>query len=216
VSIREVYWAAKSVSETLLKQLYWRDFYYQVVYHNQNTLSQNLKSKYDAIPWSTGKQAETHFQKWITGKTGFPLIDAGMRQMNETGFQHNRCRMNVASFLTKILRIDWRWGEQYFARSLIDYDPCVNNQSWQWAFGSGADAQPYFRFFNPWLQSKKFDPNATYIKKWIPELKDVPSNEIHNWYKTYSKYPDIGYPQPIVDYSEERTKNLEIMKKYLK
>ena len=148
------------------------------------------------------------------GNTGFPVVDACMRQMNETGYMHNRGRMIVASFLTKDLLIDWRWGEKYFATKLLDYNISANNGGWQWASGSGTDAQPYFRIFNPWTQAKKFDKECKYIKKWVPELKEVSNKDILNWDKCYLKY-DVGYPKPIVDHSVTRKRALEVFKKYL-
>ncbi|CAN5634013.1 hypothetical protein BH23THE1_BH23THE1_34880 [soil metagenome] len=133
---------------------------------------------------------------WCNGKTGFPIVDAGMRELNETGFMHNRARLITASFLVKDLHIDWRYGERYFALKLVDYDPCINNGNWQWVASTGCDVLPYFRTFNPWLQQKKIDPESFYIKKWIPELKSVPKKLIHQWYKVNeSDWYDYGYFQ---------------------
>ena len=150
---------------------------------------------------------QSYFEKWKNGKTGFPIVDAGMRELNTTGFMHNRVRMIVASFLTKDLLIDWRWGENYFMKMLLDGDLAANNGGWQWAASTGCDAQPYFRIFNPWLQSKKFDPDGSYIKKYIPELAPAPIKFLHN--------PDADrtpfhYPQPIVDHSKQRAKALRL------
>ncbi len=146
----------------------------------------------------------SHFDSWCQGKTGFPIVDAGMRQLNTTGFMHNRVRMIVASFLTKDLHINWLWGEKYFAQQLIDYDPMLNNGNWQWAASTGCDAQPYFRIFNPWLQQKKFDPDCVYIKRWIPELKDIENKVIHSWFNTDN--PIIKhYPRPLIDHKIEST-----------
>ena len=149
---------------------------------------------------------------WKRGETGFPIVDAGMRQLNITGFMHNRARLITASFLVKTLLIDWRIGEQYFATKLYDYDPLVNNGNWQWVSGSGADSQPYFRIFNPWLQSKTHDPNCDYIKKWIPELKNINKTHIHRWYEFNNKYEGV-YIKPIVDFNTQKNKVLLAYKK---
>lgn len=203
ISIREVAEAISKhlgISHPLLRQLYWRDFYYHVAYHSPYVYGHAYHKKYDSLSW---KNSKADFRKWCEGNTGFPIIDAGMRQLNETGFMHNRVRMIVASFLTKDLHIDWRWGEKYFAQQLVDYDPAVNNGNWQWAASTGCDAQPYFRIFNPWTQQKKFDPQCTYIKQWIPELQEIAPKVIHSWYK--EKSPEIdGYSRPIVDHDVER------------
>ncbi len=194
VSVRQVYAACKKVpvDSELLKQLYWRDFFTYIGYHNPSVFGHAFVKKYDHIAWSHNKQ---WFDRWREGTTGFPLVDAGMRQLNATGFMHNRIRMVVASFLTKDMLIDWRWGERYFAQLLTDYDPCVNNGNWQWSASTGADAQPYFRIFNPWLQQKRFDADCVYIKTWVPELQDLTSKEIQNWHKATTSYK--GYPVPI-------------------
>ena len=155
----------------LIRSLYWRDFFTSIAFFFPHVFKSAFHSKFDKLKWSNDREA---FQRWCNGTTGFPLVDAGMREMNETGFMHNRVRMIAASFLIKDLHIDWRWGEKYFAQTLIDYDPAVNNGNWQWAASTGCDAQPYFRIFNPWTQQKKFDPECTYIKKWIAELRDFP------------------------------------------
>lgn len=221
VSIREVYWYFKQVlkdnSKDLIKQLYWREFYSNVTWGYPQVLQgQSLKPNYDRIRWRTGDKAKRWFKLWTLGQTGFPIVDAGMRQMNTTGFMHNRCRMIVASFLVKTLLIDWRVGERYFAKTLYDYDPSNNNGGWTWVSGGGADSQPYFRIFNPWNQSKKHDPDCVYIKHWIPELKKVESKAIHQWYEYYSDYKGIKYPKPIVDYKIEKNKALSAYKKVLK
>jgi deoxyribodipyrimidine photo-lyase len=161
-------------------------------------LGHALNKKYDALPWITNKK---FFDCWKKGHTGFPIVDAGMRELNATGFMHNRVRMIVASFLTKDLHINWKEGERYFAQQLIDYDPAVNNGNWQWSASTGIDAQPYFRIFNPWLQQKKFDPYTEYIKKWIPELASQDPKIIHTWYKQVTT--KCAYPLPIVDHSQE-------------
>ncbi|MBW3019977.1 DNA photolyase family protein, partial [Candidatus Woesearchaeota archaeon] len=170
ISIREIYSSFKdNFQEVLINELYWRDFFTHIIYHFPNVLDGAFKNKYNKIKWDNDKKL---FQKWCEGKTGFPIVDAGMRELNTTGYMHNRVRMIVASFLVKDLHINWQWGEKYFAQNLIDYDPAVNNGNWQWAASTGCDAQPYFRIFNPWSQQEKFDRDCEYIKKWVPELKD--------------------------------------------
>lgn len=212
ISIRQLYHAIASIlgkSSELITQLYWRDFFYHVAYHSPFVFGHTYHKKYDKLWWSKSKK---DFERWCTGTTGFPIVDAGMRQLNETGYMHNRVRMIVASFLTKDLHINWLWGEKYFAQKLVDYDPCVNNGSWQWAASTGCDAQPYFRIFNPWLQQKKFDPECIYIKKWIPELKNINSKIIHRWHREDS--PVIkNYPQPIVDHKKESMRAKQLYKK---
>jgi deoxyribodipyrimidine photo-lyase len=204
-SIRQVYYAMikhLGTRNELIKQLYWREFYYNVAFTHPYIFSKkgNLNKKYDKIDWWG---TASYFNKWKNANTGFPVVDACMRQMNTTGFMHNRGRLIVASFLVKILLVDWKKGEKYFATKLIDYDPSVNTGNWGWVAGSGADAQPYFRIFNPWLQSAKYDPDAEYIKKWIPELSDVPPNHIHKWYDHYLDYKDIKYSKPMVSYEDQ-------------
>ena len=192
----------------LIKQLYWRDFFTQVAYHSPFVFGQPFHEKYSKLPWSNSEKA---FTAWCTGTTGFPIVDAGMRELNATGFMHNRVRMIVASFLTKDLHIDWRKGERYFAQQLVDYDPAVNNGNWQWCASTGCDAQPYFRIFNPWLQQKKFDPQCIYIKKWVPELQKILPLTIHTWYKEDSP-PIKNYPRPMVDHGVESKKAKELYK----
>lgn len=173
-----------------------------------------FKEKYNKISWSHNQD---WFDKWCKGETGFPVIDAGMRQLNKTGFMHNRCRMQTCMFLTKDMHIDWKWGEQYFATKLVDYSAMQNNGGHQWCASTGTDSQPYFRIFNPWTQTEKFDSNCEYIKEWIPELKDVPVSDILNWYKPeiHSKWLKEGvkYFKPVLDHDKERKKTLEIFKK---
>ncbi len=212
VSIREVYWAVRQSlgsQHQLINELYWRDFFTHIGYHFPHVFSGSFHKKYDTLSWS---RSEKRFDAWCTGQTGFPIVDAGMRELNKTGYMHNRVRMIVASFLTKDLHIDWRKGERYFAKQLVDYDPCVNNGNWQWAASTGCDAQPYFRIFNPWLQQKKFDTDCEYIKQWIPELQSVPNSTIHQWEKKHSEV-DADYPAPIVNHAEERTNALSMYKK---
>ncbi len=205
-SVREAYHAIKKTlgpHHPLIRQLYWRDFFTHIAFHFPHVFGHPFHRKYDKLKWDNKK---SHFSAWCLGKTGFPLIDAGMRQLNTTGFMHNRVRMAVASFLTKDLHIDWRWGERYFAQQLVDYDPAVNNGNWQWAASTGCDAQPYFRIFNPWLQQKKFDPQAAYIKKWVPELDNLPAKQIHQWFKYCTTQPIKNYPSPLVDHAVESKK----------
>jgi deoxyribodipyrimidine photo-lyase len=202
ISVREVYHAIikhLGRAHPLLRQLYWRDFFTHIAYHVPAVFGHPYKKKYAQLPWSDDK---TRFKAWCTGQTGFPIVDAGMRELNSTGFMHNRVRMIVASFLVKDLHINWLWGEKYFAQQLVDYDPAVNNGNWQWCASTGCDAQPYFRIFNPWLQQKKYDPECLYIKKWVPELQEYDTKIIHNWFKENS--PVIkGYPRPIIDHKKE-------------
>ena len=213
ISIREVYWKIKSLKiEPLLRQLYWRDFYYRISYYYPWVLQgKSFKKNYDKIKWKTNKK---FLEKWKEGKTGYPMVDAGMRQMNTTGWMHNRLRMIVSNFLIKDLFIDWREGERYFAKTLYDYDPSQNNGGWQWSSGSGTDAQPFFRTFNPWLQSEKYDKECEYIKKWVPELRNIPNKHIHKWYD-YHKNHDVNYPAPIVDHKYAVQKTLSKYKEYL-
>lgn len=173
-----------------------------------------MNEKYQNIKWSNSNKL---LVAWKTGTTGFPIIDAGMREMLQTGYMHNRARLIVGSFLPKTLLINWQDGEKHFAQTLTDYDPASNNGNWQWVAGSGADSQPYFRILNPFIQSKKYDPEATYIKRWVPELKDVPAQDIHKWHTVYENYiKKIKYPKPIVDYSEQKSRVLEAYNKALK
>ena len=197
-SVREAYYAiVQQLGEdhTLLRQLYWRDFFSHIAWHFPHVFGHAFHRQYDAIAWRNDRD---QFQRWADGNTGFPIIDAGMRQLKQTGAMHNRVRMIVASFLVKDLHISWRWGERYFAQHLLDYDPCLNNGNWQWAASTGCDAQPYFRIFNPWLQQRKFDPDCAYVKQWVPELRGLSAEVIHNWYKK----PLAGaYPAPMLDHA---------------
>ena len=214
VSIREVYWAITNElgnGHQLLRELYWRDFFTHVAYYSPFVFEHAFKTKYDKLSWSDDEKV---FKAWCDGKTGFPIVDAGMRELNETGFMHNRVRMIVGSFLVKDLHINWQWGEQYFAQKLVDYDPAVNNGNWQWVASTGCDAQPYFRIFNPWLQQKKFDLECEYIKKWLPELKTLKPSIIHTWYKS-DNLLNIDYPKPIVDHSKETQKTKALYKKVI-
>ena len=189
VSIRELSRLAMATSEVYLTELIWREFYQSILWHFPHVASRSFKPEYDKINW---RNNEAEFERWCAGNTGYPIVDAGMRELNTTGFMHNRVRMIVASFLTKHLLIDWRWGEAYFAAKLIDYDMAANNGGWQWAAGSGCDAAPYFRIFNPTLQAKKFDKDLKYIRKWVPELDE------------------LSYPQPMVEHEFARKRCLEV------
>jgi len=193
VSIRELASEAyQSPEKTWLNELIWREFYMMILYHLPKTADHAFRPEYDRIRWVND---EEQFKAWCQGNTGFPLVDAGMRELNATGYMHNRVRMVVASFLTKDLLIDWRWGERYFARKLLDYEMASNVGGWQWAAGCGTDAAPYFRIFNPDSQLKKFDPEFKYIKKWVPEYAD------------FSKYPE-----PIIDHAFARERCLKVFK----
>jgi len=199
-SVREVFYAITEQlgsEHPLIRQLYWRDFFTHVAYHFPAVFGRAFLERFASVPWDNNGD---YFQAWCEGKTGFPIVDAGMRELNTTGFMHNRVRMIVASFLVKDLHIDWRWGERYFAQHLADYDPCVNNGNWQWAASTGCDAQPYFRIFNPWLQQLKFDNDCRYIYRWLPELQDFAPKILHQWDKKHSA---CAYPAPIVDHGRE-------------
>ena len=227
VSIREVYHKMSDKlgkHSGLINEIHWRDFYMNITYEFPHVLkgqvsgnNQSYKKEYDNIKWSHNAK---WFTAWCEGTTGFPVIDAAMRQINSIGFMHNRARMFTSSFLTKDMHIDWRDGEKYFAAHLVDYDPISNNGGWQWSTGSGTDAQPYFRIFNPWSQQEKFDPDCEYIKKWLPELKDVPIKDLHNWFKPeiHKKWLDQGvkYFKPILDHDIERKETLRLYKIGLK
>jgi len=196
ISVRQLALATQSLNSTFFNELIWRDFYQMILWHfPQVGKGKSFKAQYDFIEW---RNNEKEFQAWCEGKTGYPIVDAGMRELNTTGFMHNRVRMIVASFLTKHLLIDWRWGEAYFAQKLLDFDLAANNGGWQWASGSGCDAAPYFRVFNPRLQTEKFDKELKYIRKWIPELDT------------------LNYPKPIVVHEEARVRVLAAYAKALK
>jgi len=228
ISIREAYHKIKILgiaNNQLLNQLLWREFYMTITHHfpyilqGQIKLSKNIsfKKEFDNIKWSYSKKK---FTLWCEGKTGFPIIDACMRQLNKIGFMHNRGRMITVSFATKDLHLDWRMTEQYFATKLVDYDPINNSNGHQWVAGCGTDPQPWFRIFNPWTQQIKYDENCEYIKKWIPELNNVPINDIHNWFdpEIHNKWlkDDVEYYKPIIDHDEERLETIKIYKKALK
>ncbi len=196
ISIRELARKAVALNETYLNELIWRDFYHMILWHFPGVgKGKCFKPAYEMIAW---RNNEDEFEKWCEGNTGYPIVDAGMRELNATGFMHNRVRMITASFLTKHLLIDWRWGEAYFAQKLLDFDLAANNGGWQWAASSGCDAAPYFRVFNPALQTEKFDKELTYIKKWVPEFQE------------------FSYPKPIVVHEVARKRVLEVYAKALK
>lgn len=191
ISVRYLVSLANKWSETWLNELIWREFFMMILFHFPKVIHHSFKQKYEFIKW---RNNENEFALWCEGKTGFPIVDAGMRELNETGFMHNRVRMIVAGFLTKNLLIDWRWGEAYFAEKLLDYELSSNNGNWQWAAGCGCDAAPYFRIFNPTTQIEKFDPQFIYIKKWVPE------------------FDTDKYPKPIVEYKSSRHLALKVYK----
>jgi deoxyribodipyrimidine photo-lyase len=207
ISIREVYHEIKNLfgkKHHLIKQLYWREFYYNLAFNRQDLFDgASFRPSYDNIVWKTDVKL---LKKWKTGTTGYPIVDAGIRELNQTGYMHNRARLITSNFLVKHLFIDWRHGEKHFAQKLIDYDPSVNNGNWQFSSGSGADSQPYFRMMNPWTQGLRHDPNASYIIKWIPELADVPPDHIHDWENHHHEYRHISYPKPCVKYDFQELK----------
>ena len=196
ISVRELALKTQTINSTFFNELIWRDFYHMILWHfPQVGKGKSFKAQYDFIEW---RNNEKEFQAWCEGRTGYPIVDAGMRELNATGFMHNRVRMIVASFLTKHLLIDWRWGEAYFAEKLLDFDLAANNGGWQWASGSGCDAAPYFRVFNPRLQTEKFDKQLKYIRKWVPE------------------FDSLTYPAPIVVHEVARERVLAAYAKALK
>ncbi len=213
ISIRKVYWTIRDhlgLESQLISELYWRDFFTYIAFHFPEVFGKPFQKKYFNFPWENDIKK---FRAWCEGNTGFPIVDAGMRELNQTGYMHNRVRMIVASFLVKDMRIDWQWGEKYFAKNLVDYDPSVNNGSWQWSASMGCDAQP-LRIFNPWLQQEKFDPDCEYIKKWIPELRSLTPNFIHNIYRHH--FHNLNYPLPILDHQKEVQKTKEIFQRFRK
>jgi|688.fasta_scaffold172316_2 deoxyribodipyrimidine photo-lyase len=212
VSIREIYFSVSSpYSNGIIRELIWHDFYANITYYFPYIFGKPFLKKYTDVKWDTNND---FFEKWKEGKTGFPLIDAGMRQLNTTGWLHNRIRMLVACFLTKNLYLDWQLGENYFATKLIDYDPSSNNGGWQWSGSVGTDAMPYFRIFAPMLQLAKFDKDCLYVKKWVPELRDVDKKIILKWETDYNKYPEIKYYKPMVDIKKTSKEFVERFKKY--
>ncbi|MDQ9171258.1 deoxyribodipyrimidine photo-lyase [Oxalobacteraceae bacterium R-40] len=201
---------------TWLSELIWREFFSMIMHHHPHVATQAFKPEYDRITWEGGETAERLFHAWCHGQTGYPLVDAAMLQLNRTGFMHNRLRMLTASFLVKDLGTDWRWGERYFAEKLIDFDLASNNGGWQWVASSGCDAQPYFRIFNPVTQSQRFDPDGTFIRRYLPALKKLDAREIHApWLLSSSRLQDAGicldrdYPAPLIDHAQARQRTLE-------
>jgi len=191
VSVRQIIEQTAEQSAVFLNEIIWREFFMQILYHFPRVVNSNFKKKYDLIEW---RNDESEFEKWCQGKTGYPMVDAGMRQLNATGYMHNRVRMITAGFLCKHLLIDWQWGEAYFAHKLLDFELAANNGNWQWAAGTGCDAAPYFRIFNPMTQHQKFDPQSRYVKKWVPE------------------YGTTEYPAPMVDHAFARERALSVYK----
>jgi deoxyribodipyrimidine photo-lyase len=221
ISIRQLAleaWRRYKTSEgasVWLSELIWRDFYAQILANFPHVTERCFKPDYDAIPWDHGPHGKALFAAWCEGRTGYPLVDAAMAQINQTGYMHNRLRMVVASFLTKDLGVDWRWGEKYFAQHLIDFDLSANNGGWQWASSSGCDAQPYFRIFNPVTQSEKFDPKGKFIKRYLPQLAALEGADIHApWEAKPLALQAAGitlgkdYPLPVVNHAEAREKTL--------
>jgi deoxyribodipyrimidine photo-lyase len=220
VSIREVYWRMRNaygMRNELISQLYWREFYYYISYYFPEVLrgsvtktrkNANYADFGDRLRWNT---SVADYRAWCEGRTGYPVVDAGMRQLNATGYMHNRARLITANFLNRMLNIDWRMGEKYYATRLTDYDPAVNNGNWQWIASTGVDPKPYNqRLFNPWIQSKKFDPDGTYIRTWVPSLAGVPAAHLHAWDAHRGEYDlaELEYVAPIVDYTTARVRSL--------
>ncbi len=202
-------------AETWLSELIWRDFYFHILHHNPHVVDRAFRPEYDALNWENGEHADSLFSAWCEARTGYPLVDAAMRQLNQTGYMHNRLRMVVASFLTKDLGLDWRRGEQYFAQHLNDFDLSANNGGWQWAASTGCDAQPYFRIFNPVTQSERFDPQGKFIRRYVPEIAGLGDRAIHApWQAKPLELAAAGirlgetYPEPVIDHAAAREKTL--------
>lgn len=220
VSIREVYWSVVNSigkSSQILEQLYWRDFFYTLSYYHPEIYKTALNPKWRDIKWTDDASL---FKAWCEAKTGVPIVDAAMREINNTGFMHNRARLIVSNFLVRMLNVDWRRGEHYFAKMLYDYDPAQNNFGWQVSASvSGTESRILDQtIYNPWLQSMKFDVECEYIKKWMPELKDVPARDLHRWNERgedYIKHKGVKYIMPIVDYKSAREENLKLYRKYI-
>jgi len=219
ISIRELYercraeiekrqGAERRSVEVYVRELIWREFYMQILWHHPEVLEEEFAPQFRGLRWS---RDEADFRRWREGTTGFPIVDAAMRQLNETGFMHNRARMIVAMFLTKDMRLDWRLGEQYFMQQLVDGEIASNNGGWQWSAGTGADAAPYFRIQNPWTQTKRFDPDGKYIKRWVPELRDVASARFA---KESAGSLAKGYPAPMLNHAQARERTLEMFAAY--
>jgi deoxyribodipyrimidine photo-lyase len=213
ISIRQLFRLAQESfnegAETWLNELIWREFYFQILFHRPDVaIGKAFKKEYESIAFENNPD---YFKAWTEGKTGYPIVDAAMRQLNQTGFMHNRLRMIAASFLVKDLLVDWRWGEAYFAEKLIDFDLSANNGGWQWAASTGCDAQPWFRIFNPITQSTRFDPQGKFIKKYIPELKKFSDDDIHAPWLSQNA-DQFNYPNPIIDHTAQRIKALALYK----
>lgn len=196
--------ASKQVKELFLSELLWRDFFILVGFHFPKVFEESFNSRFELIRW---RNDEEQFKAWCEGRTGYPIVDAGMRQLAETGFMHNRVRMITAMFLVKDLLVDWKWGERFFQEHLIDGDLAVNNGNWQWCASTGSDAQPYFRIFNPTEQGKRYDSEGEYVRRWVPELRELPKRYIHEPLK-WREFESLGYPRPIVDHSSARMRCL--------
>jgi deoxyribodipyrimidine photo-lyase len=205
LKLHHVPWESESGENQFVKEIAWREFYYSILFHRPDVESRSFQPQYVNLKWENSKALFNH---WQEGTTGFPIVDAGMRELLQTGWMHNRVRMIVASFLTKDLLVDWKWGENHFMKYLLDGDLAPNNGGWQWAASTGCDPQPYFRIFNPWLQSEKFDPDGLYIKKFVPELAQIPAKALH--------IPDADrgrkYPRPVVDHKIQKVKALALYK----
>lgn len=206
ITVPQIIAACNLSTGKYLNELIWQEFYYHILAHRPDVETEPFQEKYKRLKW---QNKESYFKAWQEGRTGYPIVDAGMRQLKETGWMHNRVRMVVASFLTKDLLIDYRWGEKHFMKLLLDGDLAPNNGGWQWAASTGCDPQPYFRVFNPVLQSGRFDPKGDYIRRWVPELRDLDSKEIHEPWKSPKK---TTYPKPIVDHAEQKDKAIALFK----
>jgi deoxyribodipyrimidine photo-lyase len=218
ISVREIAraaWSAHSEgAATWLSELIWRDFYFMILHYHPRVVEHAFKAELDAIPFPNDERL---FRAWCEARTGYPLVDAAMRQINQSGYMHNRLRMVTASFLVKDLHVDWRWGERYFAQNLNDFDLAANNGGWQWAASTGCDAQPYFRIFNPVTQSQRFDPDGRFIRLYLPELARVPDRHIHApWLMDAAEQERCGvvvgkdYPAPVVDHASARKAALDL------
>ncbi len=211
ISPRQIWRAAagrglSAANESFLGELAWREFAYNLLFHHGNLAERNFRPEFDSFPWAENHQA---LEAWRRGRTGYPIVDAGMRELWATGWMHNRVRMIVASFLTKDLLVDWRIGERWFWDTLVDADPANNAMGWQWVSGSGAEAAPYFRVFNPVVQGEKFDPDGDYVRRWVPELAGLPAATIHRPWTAKTRLPPEIYPAPIVDHAAARERALE-------
>ena len=224
LSVREVYHRCRASAkepdapgrthiEKFLGEIAWRDFNFQVLYHFPNVLDEEYNSAMRGLPWRRAADRADDFARWCEGRTGFPIVDAGMRQLSALGFMHNRLRMITSMFLTKDLRIHWRDGEAFFMRKLVDGEIASNNGGWQWSAGTGADAAPYFRIQNPWSQSLRFDPNGDFIRAWVPELRDTPPGRLHDPLATGLRL-EKDYPPPMLDHARERDLALAMFRQH--